>query len=135
MKNQTDIKRLLLAGCVIRDEKKRLLLIHRSTPKRTRWELPGGKVNLSEEPKDAAIRELQEELGITVKITRKLGETTFHEDAYEMNYMWFEAVLTQGVPTIQEAMFDEVKYISLKELQNHNMTLSSNLKMLLKALL
>ena len=33
-----------LAGCVITDSDGNILLVHRSTPKRTQWEIPGGKL-------------------------------------------------------------------------------------------
>ena len=31
-----------LAGCIIKDEDGRVLLMHRDDPRRTQWEIPGG---------------------------------------------------------------------------------------------
>ena len=53
-----------LAGCVIQNERKEILLLHRATAKRTEWELPGGKVVPHEAPRQTAVREVKEELGM-----------------------------------------------------------------------
>ena len=39
-----------------------------------RWEFPGGKIEQSESPADAVVRELREELGVTVRAARPLGD-------------------------------------------------------------
>ena len=61
-----------LAGCVIYNKDKELLLIHRNSPKRTQWELPGGKIDEGEDPEASAKRELLEELGVEVDLIKKL---------------------------------------------------------------
>ena len=45
------------------------------------WEVPGGFVDRGEHPVDAAVRELQEELGLTVELTALLG-TYLEASAY-----------------------------------------------------
>ena len=43
-----ELMKIALAGCVIKDDQDRILLIHRNTPKRTQWEIPGGKIEEGE---------------------------------------------------------------------------------------
>ena len=54
------------AGAVIRDTDGRVLIV-KPTYKAT-WELPGGAVEDDESPKGACIRELREELGISIAV-------------------------------------------------------------------
>lgn len=124
---------ITLAGCLIMDSRGRLLLMHRQTPRRTQWELPGGKIDPGEQPAAAAIRELQEELGIKVEIVRQLGHQTFTEDGYTMEYIWFLANLLEGTPTIQETdKYDQLRYFSWDELKRRD-DLSPNTRNLVAA--
>lgn len=60
---------ILVAACALIDPDARVLVAKRPTWKAMAglWEFPGGKVENSERPEEALIRELREELGIMVK--------------------------------------------------------------------
>jgi len=60
---------------VLLDEAGRLLLIRRANePGRGRWSVPGGRVQGGETDQDAVIREVAEETGLAVEVTRWLGD-------------------------------------------------------------
>jgi 8-oxo-dGTP diphosphatase len=129
------MKKIRLAGCLIFDDNGSILLIHRNTQSRTQWELPGGKIEEGEAAKTAAIRELRKELGVEVSIKEKVGKKSFVEDGHQMAYHWFIADIKKGTPSIREEKFDELNYVSLKELEEGNLALSANVKNLMLALI
>lgn len=109
---------LSLAGCVILNDKSRILLLHRNTALCNQWEIPGGKLKPGETEEIAAARELQEELNMQVKITRKLRTETFMDKGRSMTYTWFLAAAKEQ-PAIQEPQtFDRFAYFSTKDM-NH----------------
>jgi ADP-ribose pyrophosphatase YjhB (NUDIX family) len=59
------------ANVVVRDDQGRLLVV-RTTYSGGRWMLPGGKVERTETPQRAAVRETREETGIAVAVERLL---------------------------------------------------------------
>jgi 8-oxo-dGTP pyrophosphatase MutT (NUDIX family) len=59
------------AFAVIFDEQLRVLLCHRTD--RDQWNLPGGRVEAIEAPWDAVVREVMEEVGLSVRVERLLG--------------------------------------------------------------
>ena len=75
---------VLVAACALIDPDGRVLVAQRPEGKSLAglWEFPGGKVEPGERPEDALIRELHEELGITVR-EPCLAPLTFASHTYE----------------------------------------------------
>lgn len=118
---------ITLAGGVILDEKSRILLIHRNTEARKQWELPGGKVEPTEDAKSACIRELKEEIGVTVVSANLIGNIGFSEDRYKMHYTVFLCEAIKTKPKLLEGKFDDLKFFSRKELLECD-SLSANMR-------
>ncbi|PTM40778.1 8-oxo-dGTP diphosphatase MutT [Bosea sp. 124] len=77
------MKLLLVVACALIDADNRVLVAQRPEGKSLAglWEFPGGKLEQGERPEPALIRELAEELGITVK-EDCLAPLTFASFAY-----------------------------------------------------
>ncbi len=78
------LKLTLVVACALVDTDRRVLIAQRPEGKTLAglWEFPGGKVEPGERPEVTLIRELREELGITVE-EPCLAPLTFASHAYE----------------------------------------------------
>jgi 8-oxo-dGTP diphosphatase len=78
------IKLTLVVACALVDADRRVLIAQRPEGKALAglWEFPGGKLEPGERPETALIRELREEIGITVK-EACLAPLTFASHAYD----------------------------------------------------
>ena len=79
-----EFKLTLVVACALIDADKRVLLAQRPPGKSLAglWEFPGGKIEAGERPETSLIRELHEELGISVS-EPCLAPLTFASHAYE----------------------------------------------------
>jgi 8-oxo-dGTP diphosphatase len=79
----TDVKLTLVVACALVDTDKRVLLAQRPPGKSLAglWEFPGGKVEPGERPEVTLIRELREEIGISVS-EACLAPLTFASHVY-----------------------------------------------------
>lgn len=60
-----------VAAVVFVTQEGKVLLIRRSVdPQKGKWALPAGYIDYGEDPREAALREVMEETGLTVRITR-----------------------------------------------------------------
>jgi 8-oxo-dGTP diphosphatase len=73
-------KSIQVVCALVQNDKGNFLLVQRSEkmPHAGQWEFPGGKVNPNENPTEALIRELQEELNLHVQILKK-GNAVPHQ--------------------------------------------------------
>lgn len=78
------MKLVLVVACAVVDADGRVLIAQRPEGKALAglWEFPGGKLEAGERPEAALIRELHEEIGITVH-EACLAPLTFASHAYE----------------------------------------------------
>ncbi|MGV6872913.1 8-oxo-dGTP diphosphatase MutT [Pseudochelatococcus sp. B33] len=77
-------KIVLVVACALIDADGRVLIAQRPEGKALAglWEFPGGKLEPGENPEESLVRELEEELGITVK-PACLAPLTFASHTYE----------------------------------------------------
>jgi len=80
----TEVNVTLVVACALVDADRRVLIAQRpeGKPLAGLWEFPGGKVDPGERPEQTLIRELHEEIGITVR-EACLAPLTFASYAYE----------------------------------------------------
>jgi 8-oxo-dGTP diphosphatase len=80
----TDFKLILVVACALIDADNRVLIAQRPAGKSMAglWEFPGGKVEPGERPEETLIRELREEISISVS-EPCLAPLTFASHAYE----------------------------------------------------
>ena len=102
----------------VRDASGAVLLLRQTYGDRRRWELPGGWVQRSEDPADAARREVAEELGIDVPI-RALGE--LHGDwDFKREHLWaYAADWPGGRGTYDPVEIAEVRWFDRRDLPEH----------------
>ena len=84
MSGGAGVRLVLVVAVALVDADGRLLIAQRPEGKQLAglWEFPGGKVDAGERPEDALIRELAEELGITVR-EACLAPLSFASHTYE----------------------------------------------------
>jgi 8-oxo-dGTP diphosphatase len=82
------------------------------------WEFPGGKVNQNE-PEEAALqRELQEELGVTVKIIQRLTPCFHRYEDFSLTLIPYRCLLHEEEPLALE--HQELRWISPYEIGLYN---------------
>jgi 8-oxo-dGTP diphosphatase len=114
---------LLVVACALLDQDGRVLIAQRPEGKALAglWEFPGGKVEMGEAPEATLIRELQEELGITVK-EPCLAPLTFASFAYPDFHLLMPLYVCrrwEGVAIARE--HQALKWVRPNELRNFPM--------------
>lgn len=98
------LRKLIHVSCAI-IEKDGLVLAARRSPRMShpnKWEFPGGKLNPGESPEAALIREIAEELAITITPHRQLETSTHHYENVSVTLYPFVCVLDFGEIQLHE---------------------------------
>jgi 8-oxo-dGTP diphosphatase len=117
------VKLVLVAACALIDADGRVLIAQRPQGKSMAglWEFPGGKIETGEQPEQSLIRELKEELGITVK-EECLAPLTFASHLYPDFHLLMPLYICrrwEGIVTAQEQQ--RLKWVRPNELKNFPM--------------
>ena len=92
-------RKLVVAGLIVGDEG-RILITQRRADQALplQWEFPGGKVEPGEAPALALVRELREELGVTVAVGR-IWDVLFHAyPAFDLVMLVYACRIVDGSP-------------------------------------
>ena len=83
-----------------------------------KWEFPGGKVEDGETPEACLARELDEELGIEVRVGAFLGESVYHYEHGAIRLLAYRTTWETG--ELKPQVHDEIKWVSLGELNQYD---------------
>jgi|SRR5580704_9991839 ADP-ribose pyrophosphatase YjhB (NUDIX family) len=105
------------SALLVQDEKSRILLGQRNKdPQRGSWVIPGGKIHAFESIAGAAIRELQEETGLTVEVGPQFKAYEIVNPPNEHRiviYSWAKVI--GGTPKASDDL-SEVRFFPIEEL-------------------
>ena len=117
------MKILLVVAVALIDADDRVLIAQRPEGKALAglWEFPGGKIDAGERPEEALIRELAEELGITVK-EACLAPLTFASYAYpEFHLLMPLYVCRRWEGFVQSREGQALKWVRARDLREYPM--------------
>jgi len=117
-----NIKPIEIVAGLIFDNKKVLV----AKTKNGEWEFPGGKINESEKYEDAIMREIKEELNLSVEVIEEIGSIEIDID--EKTIQLFTFILVKGsINGIQLNIHSEYKLVNYDELKTLNLSKADKL--------
>lgn len=133
-KFQKNFKTISAAGGIVFNDNDEMLWIYRLE----KWDLPKGKMEKGEKIEETAVREVEEECGISgLKIRKRMPDTYhiyFHKKYILKTTHWFEMDYTGNeklIPQTEEGITD-VKWISTDKIKKPAKNTYSNILELIK---
>jgi 8-oxo-dGTP diphosphatase len=110
-------RKIINVVCAIIEKDGRILAARRSDaqPHGGFWEFPGGKIDPGEDENAAIIREIREELGITVSVKKRLSPVTFNYPDKTVTLIPF--ICAAGPKTPRPLEHAEIRWVDESEAQ------------------
>ncbi len=120
----------LVVSAIILNLKNQVLLLKKSSRSKyfpNKWTCPGGHINQDEDIKEALIREINEELGIKVKIIKQ-GKSIFFENNKIIPFL----VRAKNNRLVLSKEHQEYKWVDINKVKNFDIipSITDNLKVL-----
>jgi 8-oxo-dGTP diphosphatase len=110
------LQKVYVVGAVIMNDAEEILCAKRSKTMSLAglWEFPGGKIEPGESPREALVREIQEELGCTVEIGAFVTSCTHEYPHVIVTLDTYFARIMDGTPTPSE--HEQLKWLRVDQL-------------------
>lgn len=110
------MKTIRVVAAVIRSEEKIFATARGYGDFKGKWEFPGGKVEADETPKQALIREIQEELDVKIEVGELIDTIEYDYPTFHLSMDCFWCVVVDGEIILKEA--EDAKWLNKDELYN-----------------
>lgn len=80
------------------------------------WEFPGGKIEDNETPKDALVREIQEELNVSIRVGELIDIIEYDYPTFHLQMYCYWAEIISGKLELREAQ--EAKWLNKENLDS-----------------
>jgi len=107
------------AAIIFNDARDKILITHRNPGglHGDLWEFPGGKIEPDESPEECLLREIQEELGITLSHITPYVTASHEYEPFSITLHTFSCLIAEGIPRPLECQ--EIRWIRIEELPSH----------------
>ena len=109
---------IVTAAIIIKDNKVLIAKRAKNEKQAGKWEFPGGKLEPNESLKDCLIRELKEELNISIEIVDYFGESRYDYAQGFIKLIGYYVKWTGGEPRL--TVHDEIRWVDKNDLANYD---------------
>ena len=90
------------------------------------WTPPSGGIEDGESPADTVVREMREELDVTVRPVRSVWQCPTEDGNYDLD--WWLVEITEGEPRCAESQIAAMGWFSLEELESLSPTFDDDMR-------